>query len=74
MQLLSQNYTFTEECEKINSGYFINPNEISYDSIVKNIVASPSIKRSVWQTIQIVEEIQEVMGSKPKWQEEKEKK
>ncbi len=66
MQLLSQNYTFTEECEKINSGYFINPNEISYDSIVKNIVASPSIKRSVWQTIQIVEEIQKVMGSKPR--------
>lgn len=66
MQLLSQNYTFTEECEKINSGYFINPNETSYDSIVKNIVASPSIKRSVWQTIQIVEEIQKVMGSKPR--------
>lgn len=66
MQLLSQNYTFTEECEKINSGYFINPNEISYDSIVKDIVASPSIKRSVWQTIQIVEEIQKVMGSKPR--------
>lgn len=66
MQLLSQNYTFTKECEKINAGYFVNPNKITYDSIVKDIVASPSIKRSVWQTIQIVEEIQKVMGSKPK--------
>lgn len=66
MQLLSQNYTFAKECEKINAGYFVNTDKISYDSIVKDIVASPSIKRSVWQAIQIVEEIQKVMGSKPK--------
>lgn len=65
MQLLSQKYTFIEEIEASNAGYHIR-NEISYDSLVRDVVASPAIKRSVWQTVQIVEEIKKVMGNVPK--------
>lgn len=65
MQLLSQKYTFSEEIEKANSGFKLT-DEITYDNFVKDVVASPSIKRAVWQTIQIVDEIKKVIGCAPK--------
>lgn len=63
MQMLSQKYTFIETIEEENGGYHIE--EITYDHLVKDIVASPSIKRAVWQTVQILEEIKGVMGCEP---------
>lgn len=65
MQLLSAEYTFAETIDEMNAGFHID-GEITYDNLVKDVVASPSVKRSVWQTIQIVEEIQKVMGYAPK--------
>lgn len=65
MQLLSSEYTFSDEIEDMNTGFHID-GEITYESMVKDVVASPSVKRSVWQTIQIVEEIKKVMGCAPK--------
>lgn len=64
MQLLSQQYTFAQAMDEENGGYHVK--EITYDSLVKDVAASPSIKRAVWQTIQIVEEIKNVMGCEPK--------
>ncbi len=64
MQLLSQQYTFARMIDDENGGYHVD--EITYDNLVKDIVASPSIKRAVWQTIQIVEELKNVMGCEPK--------
>lgn len=61
MQLLSNNYSFLEEIENENSDFRLS-GEITYDKLVKDIVASPSIKRAVWQTVQIVEEIKNIMG------------
>lgn len=64
MQLLSQQYTFLDAIEEENGSYHIG--EVSYDNLIKDIVASPSVKRAVWQTIQIVEEIKKVIGYEPK--------
>ncbi len=64
MQLLSQQYTFAEMIEEENGGYHVD--EITYDHLVKDMVISPSVKRAVWQTVQIVEEIREIMGGQPK--------
>lgn len=64
MQLLSQQFTFTEVIEEENGSFHVK--EITYDNLVKDIVSSPAIKRSVWQTILIVEEIKKVMGCEPK--------
>ena len=66
MQLLSQKYTFMSEIDKINNNVKAEINEISYDSLVKDLYISPKIKRSVWQVIQIVEEIKKIMGKEPK--------
>lgn len=63
MQMLSQQYTFAEEIEEENGSYHIE--EITYDKLVKDVVASPAIKRAVWQTVQILEEIKGVMGYAP---------
>lgn len=64
MQLLSQQYTFMETIEEENGGYHID--KITYDKLVKDMVISPSVKRAVWQTVQIVEETREIMGCQPK--------
>ncbi|MCI8428699.1 MAG: type II CRISPR RNA-guided endonuclease Cas9 [Lachnospiraceae bacterium] len=64
MQLLSQQYTFAQMIDDENGGYHID--EVTYDHLIKDMVASPSIKRAVWQTIQIVEELKTVMGCEPK--------
>lgn len=65
MQIVASNdYTFAECINNENMGYKIE-GEITYDNIVKDIVASPAIKRAVWQTIQIVEEIKQFMGKAP---------
>ncbi|MCI8665639.1 MAG: type II CRISPR RNA-guided endonuclease Cas9 [Dorea sp.] len=63
MQLLSQQFTFMEMIEEENGSYHVD--EITYDSLVKDMVISPSVKRAVWQTVQIVEEIREIMGGQP---------
>ncbi len=63
MQLLSQQYTFMEEIEKENGSYHVD--EITYENLIKDVVASPSIKRAVWQTVQITEEIRRIMGNAP---------
>lgn len=66
MQLLSQKYTFISEIAKYNKNEKEEIKEISYDAIVKDLYISPKIKRSVWQVIQITEEIKKIMGKEPK--------
>jgi CRISPR-associated endonuclease Csn1 len=57
MQLLSSKYTFTESIEEENNNNLSSVAELTYESLVKDIVASPSIKRAIWQTILITEEV-----------------
>ena len=65
MQLLSSRFTFNEEISEFNSAAQGEIKEISYDSLVKDLIVSPAIKRAIWQTVQIVEEIHHVMGYGP---------
>lgn len=66
MQLLSDRFTFKKEVEQYNAQISDEITEISYDALVKDLYVSPSVKRSIWQTIEIVEEVQKVMGCPPK--------
>lgn len=63
MLLLSQEYKFTESVEMINSGQ--GERTLSYETI-QNSYASPSVKRQIWQTLQVVKEIQSIMRHSPK--------
>ena len=66
MQLLSSNYTFVEEIEKLN--YKLTPEltNFSYETIMADLVASPAIKRAAWQVLLIAEEVKKIMGRQPK--------
>lgn len=66
MQLLSKNFTFTDEIDSINKDLTGKIDKISYDTIVKDMFLSPENKRAVWQTVQIAEEIKKIMGGQPK--------
>lgn len=66
MQILSPRYTFAEKIDSINKEVIGEIDEISYDTIVKDLYVSPSNKRAIWQTIKITEEIKKVMGCEPK--------
>lgn len=63
MQLLSQQYTFAQMIDEENGSYHVD--DITYEKLIKDMVVSPSVKRAVWQTIQITEEIRHVMGCEP---------
>lgn len=66
MQLLSQQFTFSSEIEKYNDSILHTVNHISYDTVMKELVASPAIKRAAWQVVLIAEEIRKIMGKNPK--------
>ncbi len=66
MQLLSDRFTFKEEIEKYNAEKSSAITEISYDALVKDLYVSPAIKRSIWQSVEIAEEVKKVMGCAPK--------
>lgn len=63
MQILSENYQFNESLEQENGKDEIKG--ISYD-LVDQMCVSPAVKRQIWQTLQIVSEINKVMQKSPK--------
>ena len=65
MQILSQRFTFREEIDTVNNEKVGKIKKISYENVVENMYASPSVKRAIWQSIQIAEEIKKVMGKEP---------
>lgn len=66
MQLLSSNYTFADIIEEQNTENQNNISEFTYDSLVKDIVASPAIKRAIWQVLLITGEIHKITNKMPK--------
>ncbi|MFI3328945.1 MAG: type II CRISPR RNA-guided endonuclease Cas9 [bacterium] len=60
MQLLSNEYNYIKQINDMNT---ISTN-ITLDTI-ENLYCSPAVRKSIWQTFQIVEEIVKVMGGKP---------
>lgn len=65
MKLLSSGYGFLDEVQRINNENLINT-KFSYDSLVKPLAVSPSVKRQIWQTLLIVHELRKVMGKAPR--------
>lgn len=65
MQLLSNRYTFHEVLLEKNTVAVSDECKISYDNLVKDLVASPAIKRAVWQVVLIAEEIRKIMKCEP---------
>ncbi len=65
MELMGSEYDFSSEIQKHNAWSMGNKNDITYD-LVKESYASPPVKRSVWQTLLIIKEIQKIMGHAPK--------
>lgn len=63
MQLLSKKYNFAKSIENQNSQ---NTSEgaITYED-VENLYVSPAVKRPIWQTLKIVNEIEHIMGCAP---------
>lgn len=62
MQLLSKKFTFSDELEKIN---FVDENA-SLKSQIDDLYVSPKVKRPIYQTMQIVEELVKINGCSPK--------
>lgn len=65
MQLLGSKYTFSDEIKKINSEREKEITEISYDALVKDLQVAPAVKRAIWQTIQITEELSKIQKGAP---------
>ncbi|MGD1818257.1 MAG: type II CRISPR RNA-guided endonuclease Cas9 [Pleomorphochaeta sp.] len=66
MELMSNKYTISKSVEEELSSYNKDYNTWSYENLVEPLLVSPSIKRSIWQTLQIVKEIREVTQKDPK--------
>ena len=64
MELLSNKYKFLESLDEIKEVKVIN--KLNYENIMEDLVLSPSVKRSVWQTLRIIEEIKKIMKYDPK--------
>lgn len=62
MQILSEKYDFAKKIEKENGR--VQMQGISY-AFVESMAVSPAVKRQVWQTICVVEELRKVMKSDP---------
>lgn len=65
MQLLRNEYDYLKKIDQINMLSRKDIDEISHD-ILDDLYCSPAVKRSLWQTIKIVEEIKKIMGHEPK--------
>lgn len=68
MQLLSNQFEYINIINKYNNNLSknIDLENLDYETLIEDLYVSPSVKRSIWQTIKVVKEIQEVMGCEPK--------
>ena len=60
MELLSADYDFAEQTENRE-----RIEKLDY-SVVDELYVSPSVKRQIWQTLKIVDELEHIMGHAPK--------
>lgn len=64
MQLLSNRYDYLAEIKRMNEEVEDKSEVVTYDD-VRELYVSPAVKRPIWQTLKIVEEISKIMGEKP---------
>ena len=67
MELMSSGcmYGFKEKVDEFNNDNADKAEELDYD-VIDNMYVSPAVKRSLWQTVKIVKEIEHVTGHAPK--------
>lgn len=63
MQLMSNAFTFKKEIENLNSHYY-KDEKISH-KMLDDLYISPPVKRMLWQSIQIVDEIKKIKKKDP---------
>lgn len=65
MQIInSKKYDFNKIIEQENK--IGDYSKMTYDNLIKDLQGSPKIKRAVWQSIKIIEEIKKIIGCYPK--------
>ncbi|MDO4711659.1 MAG: type II CRISPR RNA-guided endonuclease Cas9 [Peptostreptococcaceae bacterium] len=64
MELLSASFGFKESIEKKNQESMGIVDKLSYESL-QDLYVSPKVKRSIWQSLQIVEEIRKITKKDP---------
>lgn len=63
MQLLSKEYDYVEKIEEMNA--LEDKQEGLTYKAVENMYVSPAVKRQTWQTIEIIKEVNKIMGREP---------
>lgn len=66
MQLLGSKYRFTENINQQNAEINGQVNVYSYENLVADLYCSPAVKRGIWQTLSLIQEIIGFMGHEPK--------
>lgn len=64
MELLSAEHGFTAAINEFNGKTTGVSSKLSY-ALVRDTYASPAVKRGVWQTLRIIEELRGIMGGDP---------
>lgn len=65
MELLSGDYGFMNRLKEVNKAREKKHDQIIYED-VKDLYCSPAVKRTIWQSIKLVNEIIKIMGYPPK--------
>ncbi len=63
MQLLSSEYSFANEAEKLRAEVTGGNNSVK--SMLDDMYVSPAVRRTIWQTLRIVDEIVDIKKSAP---------
>ena len=64
MELLADRFDYISQIENFNKTLQKEVTEITPD-ILEDLYVSPAVKRSIWQTIRIVEELKKIIGYAP---------
>lgn len=64
MQLLSNDMDYSKAIKEYNEGLSDENKRVTYEA-VEELYVSPSVKRSIWQTLSIVNEIKKITGHSP---------
>lgn len=64
MELLSNKYTYLESLDEMREKKVYD--KFDYNLIMDELFLSPSVKRTVWQTLKIIKELEKVLGDAPK--------
>lgn len=63
MQLLSQNYDYAKKIEKRNAS--CQKEGVATYEDIEQLYVSPAVKRPIWQTLKLVQEIEHIMENAP---------